>query len=155
MGLQKGEKFLWDGAKIALLISKYEADDSIISIATALHINREMAAKKIRDLNLPRRDWVHEEDAAPSEYMLQKYVRHQEVRNAVLASLVPRPDVPVHEPLGHTEGCSYVVNDDRPALYCDGPVARGKSYCAEHSAVVFRDPHPWEESVLKWGLKHA
>jgi hypothetical protein len=152
MVLKKGEKYQWSEERLNLLITKYDAGDSIMSISRLIgRPNRDMINAKIRELNLPRRDWVHEEDAAPSAFSLRA-LHTEDARKATLTALVFIPVKVVVEPLGEVEGCSWVAND---GLYCDGLVARGKSYCATHHALVFRSPCSWEDNLLKGYLKHV
>jgi hypothetical protein len=70
-------------------------------------------------------------------------------RNAVLAEIIKPPETTYRVEVPVIHNCSWIVNSARPALYCEAPAEKGKAYCTEHCAVVYRKPSAWEAKLLE------
>jgi hypothetical protein len=145
--MKNSEKFKWTEEKTAFLLEKWPTYDSLKVLAAALDTYPSVLVDKANKLSLGPRPKLVDPNKPLSRWALDK-LHDPERRRRELAALMGS-DVPVpvfkHEALSC---CAWIVSEGKPTVYCDVPTERGKSYCPDHCAVVFRQPSAWEEKLL-------
>lgn len=127
---------------------------SISEIGRRFNCPWKTVVRRAEQLGLPEREFKAV-GSVPNGHKAEEAVRRLDARAAVFANII-NVVTPISSLICDTiHNCSWVVEMGKPALYCDAPVKRGKSYCAEHCETVFREAFGWEDSVLKGALKYA
>lgn len=137
--MKKGEKYVWTVEKTAEFLKRWHEKESLLGLAIYFGCGKNAVANHASRLGLEPRPKGKPPGSVTTGYNEIDRRRRPEARAAIFAALIDT-GFPTYgrksEPLLN---CSWIVSDAKPALYCDVRVARGKSYCAEHSAVVYVD----------------
>ena len=145
--MKKGVRYVWTMEKTEDFLKRWHAGESVRSIAKHFECSDNVIVGHCGRLGLQQRP-----QGRPSQVTTgynENYRRTRpESRNAVLASLIDTGFPTYSQKREVSINCSWIVSDEKPAQYCNAQARRGKSYCEDHCAVVFREPSPWEVKLL-------